>query len=75
MKVGVIGLGDMGRQHVRVYDELDDVELVAVANCDPHALDRATRRRFARGYVDYREMLEREGLDAVSVVVPIATTP
>ena len=73
MKVGVIGLGDMGRQHVRVYDELDDVELVAVANCDPHALDRATRRRFARGYVDYREMLEREDLDAVSVVVPTSS--
>jgi UDP-N-acetylglucosamine 3-dehydrogenase len=71
LKVGVIGLGSMGRQHARVYDEMDNlVELVAVADSNPEALQRATRRRLTRGYLDYREMLECEDLDAVSVVVP-----
>src|SRR5690242_3730346 len=60
LRVGVIGLGSMGRQHVRVYDELEGVELVAVADSNPDALQRATRRRLARGYLEYREMLESE---------------
>src|SRR6266568_3952447 len=73
MKVGVIGLGEMGRQHVRVYDDLDDVELVAVADCNAQTLQRTIRRRLARGYLDYREMLDREDLHAVSVVVPTSS--
>ena len=30
MKIGVIGTGSMGRNHVRVYSELKDVEEVYV---------------------------------------------
>jgi UDP-N-acetylglucosamine 3-dehydrogenase len=73
MRVGVIGLGEMGRQHVRVYDELDDVELVAVADCNSQTLERTIRRRRTRGYLEYRDMLDREDLDAVSVVVPTSS--
>ncbi|TLP75576.1 Gfo/Idh/MocA family protein [Nesterenkonia sphaerica] len=38
LRVGVIGLGMMGRHHTRVVRELDGVELVAVADAygDPH---------------------------------------
>ena len=36
LRAGVVGLGMMGRNHVRVYDEvLTDVDLVAVADPDP----------------------------------------
>ena len=30
LKVGVIGIGSMGKNHIRVYSELEDVELVGV---------------------------------------------
>jgi predicted dehydrogenase len=70
MRVGVIGLGAMGRQHVRVYDDMDDVELVAVADANPATLERILHKTRAHGYLDYREMLASEKLDAVSVVVP-----
>jgi predicted dehydrogenase len=73
MRVGVIGLGEMGRQHVRVYDELDDVELVAAADCNSETLERTIRRRLTRGYLDYRDMLDHEDLHAVSVVVPTSS--
>jgi UDP-N-acetylglucosamine 3-dehydrogenase len=73
IRVGVIGLGGMGRHHVRIYDDLEDVQLVAVADCNPSALERTTRRRTMRGYLDYYEMLDREDLDAVSVVVPTSS--
>jgi predicted dehydrogenase len=71
MRAGVVGLGMMGRNHVRVWDEaIPGVELVAVADPDPAAVARATAGRRARGYEDPREMLNAERLDLVSIVAP-----
>ena len=71
LRAAVIGLGMMGRAHVRVWDELvDGVELVAVADTDPGAVREATAGRAARGYPDQASMLAAEDLDLVSVVVP-----
>jgi len=71
LRAGVVGLGMMGRNHVRVYDEvLPDVELIAVADPDAVALRRATTGRAARGYADPRTMFDEEHLDLVSIVAP-----
>jgi predicted dehydrogenase len=67
---GVIGVGAMGRHHARVYSELDETELVAVADVDPVRVETMARRYRVRTYTDYREMLARERLDLVSVAVP-----
>jgi UDP-N-acetylglucosamine 3-dehydrogenase len=79
LRAGVVGLGMMGRNHVRVWDEaVDGVELVAVTDPDPTALARATAGRRARGFEDVERMLAEEELDLVSVVAPtslhLATT-
>ena len=43
LRAAVVGLGMMGRNHVRVWDEaVEGVELVAVADPDPAAVARAT---------------------------------
>ena len=71
LRAAVIGLGMMGRAHVRVWDELvEGVELVAVADTDPDVLREVTHGREARGYADVAGMLAAEHLDLVSVVVP-----
>jgi UDP-N-acetylglucosamine 3-dehydrogenase len=71
MRAGVVGLGTMGRNHVRVWDEaVDGVDLVAVADPDPDALRRATHGRAIRGFSDVAEMLAAEPLDLVSIVAP-----
>ncbi|HEX6128405.1 MAG TPA: Gfo/Idh/MocA family oxidoreductase, partial [Candidatus Limnocylindria bacterium] len=71
LRAAVVGLGMMGRNHVRVWDEaVEGVELVAVADPDPAALRRATQGRSLRGYPEAEEMFAAEGPDLVSVVAP-----
>ncbi|HSM38641.1 MAG TPA: Gfo/Idh/MocA family oxidoreductase [Candidatus Limnocylindrales bacterium] len=71
LRAGVVGLGMMGRNHVRVWDEvIEGVELVAVADPDPGALRRASQGRRVAAYADAAEMLASERLDLVSVVAP-----
>jgi predicted dehydrogenase len=71
LRAAVVGLGMMGRNHVRVWDEaVEGVELAAVADPDPAAVDRVTQGRSLRGYADANQMFEAEELDLVSVVAP-----
>ncbi len=71
LRAGVIGLGMMGRAHVRVWKDLvEGVELVAVADSDPDALRETTDAHAVHGYPDAESLLAGESLDLVSVVVP-----
>ena len=71
LRAGVVGLGMMGRNHVRVWDEvIEGIELAAVADPDAEALRRATTGRAARGYPDPATMFAEEQLDLVSIVAP-----
>ncbi|MBA2631663.1 MAG: Gfo/Idh/MocA family oxidoreductase [Chloroflexi bacterium] len=71
LRAGVVGLGMMGRHHVRVWDEsVPGVELVATADPDPDTLRRTTAGRRARGYADAERMFAQEELDLVSIVAP-----
>jgi predicted dehydrogenase len=70
MKVAVIGVGSMGRNHARVYSELAEAELVAVSDANGKQAGAIAEKFGVRAYADYREMLEKEKPDAVSVAVP-----
>jgi UDP-N-acetylglucosamine 3-dehydrogenase len=71
LRAAVIGLGMMGRAHLRVWSEVvEGVELVGVADPDPRALREATDGRALRGYPDAEALLRSEQPDLVSVVVP-----
>jgi UDP-N-acetylglucosamine 3-dehydrogenase len=71
LRAGVVGLGMMGRNHVRVWDEaIAGVELVAVADPDARAVERMTHDRSIRGYPEAGRMFAAESLDLVSVVAP-----
>lgn len=68
IRVGVVGVGHMGRYHAGVYHELDEVDLVAVADVDQDRAQSIAKQYDTRPLHDYRDMI---GLvDAVSIVVP-----
>jgi predicted dehydrogenase len=68
-RIGIVGLGAMGRNHARILEELDAAELVAVCDPSEEAMDWAATRRL-KGYRSYQELFEGEKLDAVTVAVP-----
>lgn len=70
LKVAVIGVGAMGRNHVRVYYELPDVKLVGVSDLDGNAAASATRLYSTQTFTDYRQMLDETKPDAVTIAVP-----
>ena len=72
IKVAVIGVGSMGRNHARVYSELPEAELVAVADADGQVADRVASQFGVKAYADYGQMLEVECPQAVSIAVPTA---
>jgi len=69
-RVALIGLGAMGRNHLRVLSEMEDADLVAVCDQDEGAVAAASRTYGMSGHRSWQEMLEREQLEAVVVAVP-----
>lgn len=70
LNVGVIGVGSMGRNHARVFAQMPDTNLAAVADSDPEAAQTIARTYKANAYTDFCQMLESQRLDIVSVAVP-----
>jgi len=68
IRVGVIGVGYLGRYHAQKYAAMKDVELVGVADIDPIQAQRVADECSTAAYGNYREMLDK--VDAVSIVVP-----
>jgi UDP-N-acetylglucosamine 3-dehydrogenase len=66
----VIGVGSMGKNHARVYNELPEAELVAVVDTDLKTAEAVAANFGTRAYIDPREMLDKEKPDAVSIAVP-----
>ncbi len=72
IKVGIVGVGEMGRHHARVYSELSDefnLELVGVADNDMEQAEKIANKYGYEAFNDFEELAEKE-LDAVSIAVP-----
>jgi predicted dehydrogenase len=71
LRVGVIGLGWAGRQHLKAYDALPGVEIAALAGLETRARSElAATYRIERHVDRWEDLLAVDGLDAVSVAVP-----
>lgn len=69
MKVGVIGVGNMGKNHARIYSELNNVNLIGISDTDAKNGEEASKIYNAKLYKNYKDLLEL-GPDAVSIAVP-----
>lgn len=70
VNVGVIGVGAMGQNHVRVYSKLKNANLLAISDLMKGTLAELSRKYDTVGYVDYDNILKMPEIEAVSVCVP-----
>jgi len=68
VKVGVIGTGQIGKHHIGQYMEIEDAEIVAVADLNGDEAKRVAEENGIGKYVtDYRELLAMDEIVAVDV--------
>jgi len=72
MKIAVIGIGSMGYNHLRVYSEMGDVQVVGASDLNRERLQLIEDRFSVNTYMSYQDLFEKEEPEAVSITVPTA---
>lgn len=72
LNVAVIGCGVMGSLHARIYANIPNVKLVAVCDINEQSRRRLSRLYKTKPYSDFKLMLKKEKIGAVSITVPTA---
>lgn len=68
LRVGVIGVGYLGKFHAEKYAQMADVDLVAVVDVDEASAHKTAERLDTRAYLDHTDIYGK--VDAVSIVTP-----
>lgn len=74
VKFGIIGVGNMGSQHMGFFYEgkIKNGKVTAIADSNPEKIE-AIRKKYPGNYVCYssgEEMIDKADIDAVIVAVP-----
>lgn len=77
VRLAIIGVGGMGNQHLKWFAALPEVEVVALCDVDQQHLDKSLQNLSnlqpdskAQGYGDFRRVLDRNDIDAISCATP-----
>ncbi len=68
IKIAVVGVGNLGQHHSRIYNELPDVELVGVVDIDSKRVANIATKHRIKSFISYYDIIGK--VDAVSIVVP-----
>lgn len=68
VKVAVIGTGNMGQHHARIYSEMPQVELVGIVEINEIRGRQCAAKYRTQYFADYRDLFSR--VNAVNIVVP-----
>lgn len=70
LKIGIIGTGWIAEAHIESYLDMDDVDIVAMADLIPGKAEKFAAKYGVEGcrfYPSHKEMLDNEELDGVSI--------
>ena len=70
IRIGIIGVGQIGKMHLGKYEKVPGARIVALADID-EAEGRRVGEKFKipNVYTDFRKLLERDDIDAVDVAL------
>ena len=70
LKVGVIGCGRISVMHLDAIDSLEISTLTCCCDVKKDRADAVAKQYGVKAYYDYKEMLDKEELDAVHILLP-----
>lgn len=70
IRVAVVGVGYLGRFHAEKYAKLPQVELIGVIDTDKIQADKIASDLNTKAFYSCRDILSKDKVDAVSIVVP-----
>jgi len=70
LRLAIVGVGNMGSQHVQTVSSLKRVTLAGICDADQGRLDGAAAHTTAPRYREYGTMLDKEKPDAVLIATP-----
>src|SRR6476620_7468715 len=76
VRIACVGVHAQGREHIRRYSAMENVEIAAICDIDESVLnartgelEKAGKNRPA-GFTDLRKLLEDKSIDAISIATP-----
>lgn len=68
VRIGVVGVGGMGKSHCNALGNVKDCEFTAVADVRPEVVKEVAEQFKIKPFTDYHEMLDK--VDAITVATP-----
>ncbi len=68
VKVGVVGVGYLGKFHAEKYAKMDQVDLVGVCDANKEVAEDVAKKMGTTPYANHKDLIGK--VDAVSIVVP-----
>jgi predicted dehydrogenase len=73
LRMGIIGVGGIANKHIKGIEKSDNLKLVALADINSEILEMQANQygiQKENCYSDYKELLKRSDVDAVSICTP-----
>lgn len=71
IRVGVVGVGHIGREHARIYSQLPEVEFVGVYDLDGQVAHKVAQRHGVKSFPTAQALAD--AIDAATVATPTST--
>jgi predicted dehydrogenase len=70
LKVGLVGLGNIGQTHLHILSSLNNVDIVGICDVFKERTDELAVKHKTTAYYNHKDLLECSDLEAVVIAVP-----
>lgn len=70
VKIGIVGLGNMGSCHAKDCTDIENIELVSVCDKQKERTDKIAKEYDTKAYYDFTDMLDNSGLEGIMIITP-----
>ncbi len=73
LNIAVVGVGSWGKNHARVFKELELTNLVGLYDVDSKRANEMAKQHNTESFVNLEDLIKSENVDAISIASPTST--